>query len=139
MRCWAALIGGGWSRYWKHWPRSDAPAVLRQVAELDELSPDYAVMAELLVLLQRVKLAQVLPDTARRMIGLIPMMCLQLAGVLAAEEGWQLFYPDRCSVEAILPDARSTAVASRWCCYGCCAFGQRLQAPLSAHRHRRAP
>lgn len=41
----------------------DASAVMRQVAELDELAPDYAaVLAELLSLLQRVALAQVVPD-----------------------------------------------------------------------------
>ena len=71
---------------------SDAPAVLRQVAELDELSPDYAaVLAELLVLLQRVALAQVLPDTAAEDDRTDPDDVLRLAGVLAAEDV-QLFY-----------------------------------------------
>jgi DNA polymerase-3 subunit gamma/tau len=44
---------------------NDAAAVLRQVAELDEATPDYAaVLAELLALLQRVALVQAVPDAA---------------------------------------------------------------------------
>lgn len=43
---------------------NDAPGVLRQVAALDVHAPDYAaVLADLLALLQRVALAQVVPDT----------------------------------------------------------------------------
>ena len=43
---------------------NDAPTLLGQVAELDQLAPDYAaVLAELLSLLQRVALAQIVPDT----------------------------------------------------------------------------
>ena len=42
---------------------NDAPGLLRQVAELDENVPDYvAILAELLSLLQRVALAQAVPD-----------------------------------------------------------------------------
>lgn len=71
---------------------SDAPAVLRQVAELDQLSPDYAaVLAELLALLQRVALAQVLPDTAVEDDRTDPDDVLRLAGRLMPEDV-QLFY-----------------------------------------------
>jgi DNA polymerase-3 subunit gamma/tau len=70
----------------------DAPTVLRQVAELDELSPDYAaVLAELLALLQRVALAQVAPDTAAADDRSDPDDLLRLAGMLMPEDV-QLFY-----------------------------------------------
>ncbi len=70
----------------------DSAAVLRQVAELDELSPDYAtVLAELLALLQRVALAQVLPDALPDDDLADPGDARRLAGMLAPEDV-QLFY-----------------------------------------------
>ena len=71
---------------------NDAPAVLRQVAELDELSPDYAaVLAELLSLLQRVALAQVVPDAVPDDDLADPEDTRRLAGMLAPEDV-QLFH-----------------------------------------------
>jgi DNA polymerase-3 subunit gamma/tau len=71
---------------------NDAPAVLRQVAELDELSPDYAaVLAELLSLLQRVALAQVLPEAVPDDDLADPEDARRLAGMLMPEDV-QLFY-----------------------------------------------
>jgi DNA polymerase-3 subunit gamma/tau len=70
----------------------DAPAVLRQVAELDEFSPDYAaVLAELLTLLQRVALAQVAPEAVADDDPTDPQDARRLAGMLAPEDV-QLFY-----------------------------------------------
>ena len=71
---------------------NDAPAVLRQVAELDELSPDYAaVLAELLSLLQRVALAQVVPEAVPDDDLADPEDARRLAGMLMPEDV-QLFY-----------------------------------------------
>ena len=71
---------------------NDAMAVLRQVAELDELSPDYAaVLAELLSLLQRVALAQVVPEAVPDDDPTDPEDARRLAGMLAPEDV-QLFY-----------------------------------------------
>lgn len=70
----------------------DAAAVLRQVAELDELSPDYAaVLAELLSLLQRVALAQVVPNAVPDDDGVDLGDARRLAGMLAPEDV-QLFH-----------------------------------------------
>ncbi len=70
----------------------DAATVLHQVAELDELSPDYAaVLAELLSLLQRVALAQVLPDAVPDDDLTDSDELRRLAGMLAPEDV-QLFY-----------------------------------------------
>jgi DNA polymerase-3 subunit gamma/tau len=70
----------------------DAAAVLRQVAELDEFSPDYAaVLAELLSLLQRVALAQVVPDAVPDHDLVDAADARRLAGMLAPEDV-QLFY-----------------------------------------------
>ncbi|MDG4550656.1 MAG: DNA polymerase III subunit gamma/tau [Candidatus Contendobacter sp.] len=70
----------------------DAAAVLRQVAELDALSPDYAaVLAELLSLLQRVALAQVVPAAVPDDDLADPGDARRLAGMLAPEDV-QLFH-----------------------------------------------
>ncbi|MFZ1643383.1 MAG: DNA polymerase III subunit gamma/tau [Candidatus Contendobacter sp.] len=70
----------------------DAAAVLHHVAELDELSPDYAaVLAELLSLLQRVALAQVLPDAVPDDDLADSDELRRLAGMLTPEDV-QLFY-----------------------------------------------
>ncbi len=70
----------------------DAPAVMRQVAELDELAPDYAaVLAELLSLLQRVALAQAVPDAVPEDGVADPEDLRQLARTLLPEDV-QLFY-----------------------------------------------
>ncbi|MGB5064873.1 MAG: DNA polymerase III subunit gamma/tau [Candidatus Competibacter sp.] len=70
----------------------DASAVMRQVAELDELAPDYAaVLAELLSLLQRVALAQVVPDAVSEDGVADPEDLRQLARTLPPEDV-QLFY-----------------------------------------------
>ncbi len=70
----------------------DAAAVLRQVAELDELSPDYAaVLAELLSLLQRVALVQVVPEAIPDDDPSDPGDARRLAGMLAPEDV-QLFH-----------------------------------------------
>ncbi len=70
----------------------EAPAVMRQVAELDELAPDYAmVLAELLSLLQRVALAQVLPDAVPEDGVADPEELRQLAQALPPEDV-QLFH-----------------------------------------------
>ncbi len=66
--------------------------LLRQVAELDELSPDYAaVLAELLALLQQVALVQAVPEAAPADGVAEPEELLRLAGALAPEDV-QLFY-----------------------------------------------
>ena len=71
---------------------NDAPLLLQRVAELDELSPDYAaVLAELLALLQQVALVQVVPDAAPDDGAADPEQLCQLAGQLAPEDV-QLFY-----------------------------------------------
>ena len=70
----------------------EAPAVMRQIAELDELAPDYAmVLAELLSLLQRVALAQVLPDAVPEDGVADPEELRQLAQALPPEDV-QLFH-----------------------------------------------
>ncbi len=70
----------------------DAATLLRHVAELDELSPDYAaILAELLSLLQRVALAQVLPDAVPDDDLTDSEELRRLAGMLAPEDV-QLFY-----------------------------------------------
>jgi DNA polymerase-3 subunit gamma/tau len=71
---------------------SDAAAALRQVAGLDELCPDYAaVLAELTTLLQRVALAQVVPEVVPDDELIDPGDARRLAGMLAPEDV-QLFY-----------------------------------------------
>lgn len=71
---------------------NDAPAVLQQVAELDECAPDYAVvLAELLSLLQRVALVQVLPDAILDDEMADPTEVQRLAKMLLPEDV-QLFY-----------------------------------------------
>ena len=70
----------------------EAPAVMRQVAELDELAPDYAaVLAELLSLLQRVALAQAVPDAVLEDGVVDPEDLRRLARTLPPEDV-QLFY-----------------------------------------------
>ncbi|MDG4554611.1 MAG: DNA polymerase III subunit gamma/tau [Candidatus Competibacter sp.] len=70
----------------------EAPAVMRQVAELDELAPDYAmVLAELLSLLQRVALAQAVPGAVPEDGVADPEDLQQLARTLPPEDV-QLFY-----------------------------------------------
>ncbi|QQS54270.1 MAG: DNA polymerase III subunit gamma/tau [Candidatus Competibacteraceae bacterium] len=70
----------------------EAQVVMRQVAELDELAPDYAVvLAELLSLLQQVALAQVLPDAVPEDGVADPEDLRQLARALPPEDV-QLFY-----------------------------------------------
>ncbi len=70
----------------------EAPAVMRQVAELDELAPDYAmVLAELLSLLQRVALAQAVPDAVPEDGVADPEDLRRLARTLPPEDV-QLFY-----------------------------------------------
>ena len=71
---------------------NDAPMLLGQVAELDQLSPDYAVvLAELLSLLQQVALTQVLPDAVTDDALVDPEDLRRLAGLLPPEDV-QLFY-----------------------------------------------
>lgn len=71
---------------------NDAPALLQRVAELDELSPDYAaVLAELLGLLQQVALVQRVPEAALDEDRADPEDLRRLAGVLPPEDV-QLFY-----------------------------------------------
>jgi DNA polymerase-3 subunit gamma/tau len=71
---------------------NDAPALLQRVAELDELSPDYAaVLAALLLLLQQVALAQMVPEAALDEDLADPADLRRLAGVLPPEDV-QLFY-----------------------------------------------
>ncbi|MFZ4792468.1 MAG: DNA polymerase III subunit gamma/tau [Candidatus Competibacteraceae bacterium] len=70
----------------------DAPALLQQVAELDKLSPDYAaVLAALLLLLQQMALAQMVPEAALDEDLADPEDLRRLAGVLPPEDV-QLFY-----------------------------------------------
>ncbi|MCC6135627.1 MAG: DNA polymerase III subunit gamma/tau [Candidatus Contendobacter sp.] len=71
---------------------NDAPTLLQRVAELDELSPDYAaVLAALLLLLQQVALAQMAPEAALDEDLADPEDLRRLAGVLPPEDV-QLFY-----------------------------------------------
>ena len=71
---------------------NDAPLLLQRVAELDELSPDYAaVLAELLALLQQVALVQAVPDAAPDDGAADPEELRRLAGQLPPEDV-QLFY-----------------------------------------------
>ena len=71
---------------------ADVPAVLAQVAALDEQAPDYAVvLAELLILLQRVALAQMAPATVADEAEFDPDELRRLATLLPAEDV-QLFY-----------------------------------------------
>lgn len=71
---------------------NDAPMLLRQVAALDDLAPDYAtVLAELLSLLQRVALIQVIPDTVPD-DGTADLEDLQRLAQSLPPEDVQLFY-----------------------------------------------
>jgi len=71
---------------------NDPPLLLQRVAELDELSPDYAaVLAELLALLQQVALVQVVPDAAPDDGAADPEQLCQLDERLPPEDV-QLFY-----------------------------------------------
>ncbi len=71
---------------------NDAPTVLRRVAELDEIAPDYAaVLAELLSLLQNVALAQVVPEAIPDDGATDPEQLRRLAQLLSPEDV-QLFY-----------------------------------------------
>ena len=71
---------------------SDAPALMQQVADLDELAPDYeAVLADLLSLLQRVALVQVVPEAGSDEDWGDPEEVQGLAQSLSPEDV-QLFY-----------------------------------------------
>ena len=71
---------------------SDAPALMQQVADLDELAPDYeAVLADLLSLLQRVALVQVVPEAGSDEDWIDPEEVQGLAQGLSPEDV-QLFY-----------------------------------------------
>ena len=71
---------------------ADVPALLAQVAALDGQAPDYAaVLAELLILLQRVALAQMAPATVADEAEFDPDELRRLATLLPAEDV-QLFY-----------------------------------------------
>ena len=71
---------------------SDAPALMQQVADLDELAPDYeAVLADLLSLLQRVALVQVVPEAGSDEDWIDPEEVQGLAQSLSPEDV-QLFY-----------------------------------------------
>jgi DNA polymerase-3 subunit gamma/tau len=71
---------------------ADVPALLAQVAALDEQAPDYAaVLAELLILLQRVALAQMAPAAVADEAEFDPDDLHRLAMLLPAED-LQLFY-----------------------------------------------
>lgn len=70
----------------------DAPGLLRQVAELDQFTPDYAgLLADLLTLLQRLALVQLTPEAAPEDDLLDPATARRLAEALSAEDV-QLFY-----------------------------------------------
>ncbi len=104
---------------------NDAPALLRQVAELDETAPDYAaVLAELLSLLQQVALVQVVPGAAPDDGVAEPGDC----------GGWpngcrrrmsSCFIRSPCWAGAICRWRPIRAAVSRWCCCGCYASGRR--------------
>ena len=71
---------------------NDAALLMRRVAELDELSPDYAaVLAELLALLQQVALVQAVPEAMPEDGVADPEELRRLAGQLPPEDA-QLFY-----------------------------------------------
>jgi DNA polymerase-3 subunit gamma/tau len=71
---------------------NDAPGLLQQIAALDEHAPDYAmVLAELLSLLQRVALIQVVPDAPIDDEVADPEEVRRLAEMLPPEDV-QLFY-----------------------------------------------
>jgi DNA polymerase-3 subunit gamma/tau len=71
---------------------NDAANLLRQVAELDKLAPDYTVLlAELLSLLQQVAIIQVLPALSTVRTGNKSEDLLRLANLIAPED-IQLFY-----------------------------------------------
>ena len=71
---------------------NDAALLLQRVAELDELSPDYAaVLAELLALLQQVALVQAVPEAVPEEGVADPDDLRRLAGQLPPEDV-QLFY-----------------------------------------------
>ena len=73
---------------------NDAPSLLHQVAALDESAPDYsAVLAELLSLLQRVALAQAVPETFNQdSDDAIDVEALQHFAQQLLPEDVQLFY-----------------------------------------------
>lgn len=71
--------------------QGDAAGVLQAVAELDRMAPDYgAVLAELIALLQRIALVQVVPGAGDDSL-LDPEAVRRLAAALAPEDV-QLFY-----------------------------------------------
>ncbi len=71
---------------------NEASTLLRQVAELDEMAPDYAaVLAELLSLLQQIALIQAVPEAVSADGMAEPDELLRLAGLLPPEDV-QLFY-----------------------------------------------
>ena len=71
---------------------NDAPALLRQVAALDSLAPDYAaLLADLATLVQRVALAQAAPEAVPDDDLVDPGEAGRLAGLLTPEDA-QLFY-----------------------------------------------
>jgi DNA polymerase-3 subunit gamma/tau len=71
---------------------NDAPGLLQQIAALDEHAPDYAmVLAELLSLLQRVALIQVVPDAPLDDEVADPEEVRRLAEIMPPEDV-QLFY-----------------------------------------------
>lgn len=70
---------------------SDASAVMRYVAELSDLSPDYAsVLAELLAMLHQMALAQKVPDAVDE--NLLDREALQQLATQVSSEDIQLFY-----------------------------------------------
>ncbi len=71
---------------------NDAVNLLKQVAELDQIAPDYTVLlAELLSLLQQVAVIQVLPDLYTARAGNKSEDLLRLANLISPEDV-QLFY-----------------------------------------------
>lgn len=71
---------------------NDASALLRQVAELDSVAPDYAaVLADLLSLLQQIAVAQMVPNVVVADSVASPEDITRLAGLLPPETV-QLFY-----------------------------------------------
>ena len=69
----------------------DASAVMRYVAELSDLSPDYAsVLAELLAMLHQMALAQKVPDAVDE--NLLDREALQQLATQVSSEDIQLFY-----------------------------------------------
>ena len=70
---------------------NDASAVMRNVAELSDLSPDYAnVLAELLAMLHQMALAQKVPDAVDE--NLLDREALQQLATQVSSEDIQLFY-----------------------------------------------